>query len=620
VNLWSFLWAYARRYRGWVGLALIASPLGSALTVMLLWLTLPLFRDVLRNTELAAKFAGPDELPKVGGLDLAGQFERAYQTLIAHFGITEATILVALPVGFFLVFFARSTTLFLNELAFQKIGLGATTDMRNDLYARILEHSSRFFARHPSGEIVSRIVNDIAVMQGAVANRLVDLLTMSLQLVWTMWLLLSLNFQLAMVLFIGVPVVGVVVGKFGRGVRRTSRHSQERMAELASLVAEVIRGFRVVKAFGMEEFEGRRFRDASGRHLAMSFRTQLLSAGSSPVVESIAALGAAALFWWIGSAIRKGGVDPAEFTTFLIGMISLYDPIRRLNKVNLVIQQAAAAATRVRDLLEVPVDIAERPGARELRTVDEAIRWEGVEFGYGDAPVLRGIDLEVRRGEVVALVGSSGAGKSTLVNLLLRFFDPDRGSVTIDGVDVRDVTLSSLRGAIGLVTQETVLFNDTVRANLAYGRADIPLERIEAAARAARAHDFIAALPQGYDTVIGEGGGRLSGGQRQRLAIARALLKDAPILVLDEATSQLDSESESLVQEALEALMRGRTTLVIAHRLATVVGADRIVAMEDGRIAEQGTHAELLAVGGVYRRFHDLQLLTSGETGGEAGS
>jgi subfamily B ATP-binding cassette protein MsbA len=296
--------------------------------------------------------------------------------------------------------------------------------------------------------------------------------------------------------------------------------------------------------------------------------------------------------------------------SFLANLLLMYDPIRKLNKVNLILQQALAAAQRVQRIMAIPNDIVERPGARRLADVEQGVAYEEVHFAYEDEPVLKGVDLSIRRGEIVALVGPSGAGKSTLVNLLPRFFDPDRGRVAIDGVDLRDLEVGNLRSLIGIVTQETVLFNDTARDNIAYGRSDLPLERVREAAAAAYADEFIMALPNGYDTVIGESGLRLSGGQRQRLAIARALLKNAPILVLDEATSQLDTESEALVQKALYNLMQGRTTLVIAHRLSTVMKADRIVVMEDGEIVETGSHTELIALGGTYKRLYDLQFRT----------
>jgi ATP-binding cassette, subfamily B, bacterial MsbA len=325
------------------------------------------------------------------------------------------------------------------------------------------------------------------------------------------------------------------------------------------------------------------------------------------VVEVLAVLGAAALLVYAGRTIRGGELTASAFVTFLTALLAMYEPIRKVNKVNLVLQQAMAAAERVVRLIEIPIDVAEPAQPKALAGVEHGISYQGVRFAYEREPVLLDLDLDIRAGEIIALVGPSGAGKTTVVNLLPRFFDPDEGRITIDGVDVRDVSLANLRSLIGIVTQETVLFDDTIRNNIAYGRADLSLERVREAAAAAYADEFIMQLPEEYDTQIGEGGLKLSGGQRQRLAIARALLKDAPILILDEATSQLDSESESLVQKALGNLMRGRTTLVIAHRLSTVMGADRIIVMEAGRIVDHGTHQELLERGGVYKRLYDLQ-------------
>jgi subfamily B ATP-binding cassette protein MsbA len=310
--------------------------------------------------------------------------------------------------------------------------------------------------------------------------------------------------------------------------------------------------------------------------------------------------------------VRAGELTAPVLVQFIANLMLMYDPIRKLNRVNLVLQQAIAGTHRVREMLEAPNEVADRPGAVTIDGVRESLRFEDVHFGYGDEPVLRGIDLEIKPGEIVALVGPSGAGKTSLVNLLPRFFDPIGGRVVLDGRDIRDVTLASLRAQIGIVTQETLLFNDTIRNNIAYGRSDLPLERVREAARAAYADDFILQQPKGYDTVIGESGSQLSGGQRQRLSIARALLKNAPILILDEATSHLDSESESLVQRALVNLMRDRTTLVVAHRLATVMRANRIVVLEAGRIVEIGSHAELLERGGLYRRLYQLQLQEAG--------
>jgi subfamily B ATP-binding cassette protein MsbA len=357
----------------------------------------------------------------------------------------------------------------------------------------------------------------------------------------------------------------------------------------------------------MEDFEQGRFQEATRRHLRVNLWASVLDSLSSPVIETMSVIGMCALLVYAGLEIRQGAMSASGFIGFLFNLVWMYEPIRKLNRVNLVIQQSLAAVRRVKSLVDLPIEIADRPNAQVIPNVEADLTFENISFAYTDQVVLRGVNLRIRKGEVVALVGLSGAGKSTLVNLLPRFFDPDSGCVRIDGIDIRDFTLSSLRSLIGLVTQETVLFNDSVRNNIAYGQKDVSLERIREASAAAYADEFVMRLPQKYDTVIGESGLHLSGGQRQRLAIARALLKDAPILILDEATSQLDAESEALVQKALMNLMEGRTTLVIAHRLATVQIANRIVVLDNGRIVEEGRHDELMTVGGVYKRLYDLQ-------------
>jgi ATP-binding cassette, subfamily B, bacterial MsbA len=620
----SFFWRYLRGYTGWAMLAAAGILVYAAATAGAAALIKPIFSEVLLAGERvpgplggltsAAPERAKEERPETGVLadlkkrfDLARQIDRSYESVKRRLGVNPDNVVYFVPFLFVLIFLLRSLSDFTSGYAFQHIGLGVTTDIRNDLYRRILEQSSRFHADHPSGELVARVINDVALMQNAVSNRLLDLFQQSFTLVALLALLLSTNFRLALISLVAAPLLVYPIVRFGKGMRRTSHRSQERMADLASLMAEGVRGHRVVKAFGMEEFEHRRFREATRRHLRVNLRAQMLAHGSGPVVESLAVLGAAALLIYAGKSIRAGQLSAPELVQFLTTLLMLYDPIRKLNKVNLILQEAMASGQRVSRLMEIPNDIQDRPGAREIDTVREEIAFERVSFAYEDRPALWDVSLSIRAGEIVALVGPSGAGKSTMVNLLPRFFDPDSGRLAIDGVDTRDLKLDSLRALIGIVTQDTVLFNDTIRNNIAYGRSDLPLERVREAAAAAYADEFIMQLPQGYDTVIGEAGLRLSGGQRQRLAIARALLKNAPILILDEATSHLDSQSESLVQKALYNLMQGRTTLVIAHRLSTVTRADRIVVMEGGRIIEEGTHGELLALGGSYKRLFDLQ-------------
>ena len=627
----AFLWHYVRRYTGWIGLATAAMLVYAAATAGTVSLIKPIFGEVLlAGNDVPGPLGtvvpgGEREDPVDPGdpgraaeetgffadlkrrFDVSRQIDDTYASVKRRLGVDPEDVVYFVPLLFVAIFLVRCLADFVSGYAFQHIGLGVTTDIRNDLYRHVLEQSSRFHADHPSGELVARVINDVSLMQNAVSTRLLDLFQQSITLLVLLGLLLSTDFRLALISLVATPLLLYPIIRFGKGMRKTSHRSQERMADLASLMTEGVRGHRVVKAFGMEDFELRKFREATRRHLRTNLRAQMLANASSPVVESLAALGAAALLIYAGKSIRAGQLSTPELIQFLTTLLMMYDPVRKLNKVNLILQEALAAVQRVSRLLEIPNDIAERPDARTIDTVRQGIAYEHVTFAYEDRPALWDMSLAIRAGEIVAVVGPSGAGKSTFVSLLPRFFDPTGGRVAIDGIDIRDLTLKSLRSLIGIVTQDTVLFNDTIRANIAYGRSEIPIERVREAAAAAYADEFIMELPQGYDTVIGEGGIRLSGGQRQRLAIARALLKNAPILILDEATSHLDSQSEALVQKALGNLMQDRTTLVIAHRLSTVTRADRIVVMEAGRIVEEGSHGELIALGGSYKRLYDLQ-------------
>jgi subfamily B ATP-binding cassette protein MsbA len=624
MKLAAFALRYLRRFWPWAIAAAVATLVYAAATALLIPLIGAIFGDVLGDHNALSRFGLGETCPCPGadaaapaaetpGLEGAFRFdlyERAtagYERLKGRLGITPAGVVFFVPVLFVVVFTLRSLADFVNGYAFQRIGLGATNDLRNDLYARSLAQSSRFHAEHPSGELVSRLVHDVGMLQLAISTRLVDIVQQSVTLLVLLAMLLSIHFRLAFFCLVAAPAVLYPIVRFAKGMRRTSHRAQERTADLANLVSESARGHRVVKAFGMEGFEQRRFRVATDRHLRANLSGQLIANLSSPVIETLGVIGAGAFLIFAGQMVRAGTVRSATLVSFLVALYAMYDPVRKLNKANLVIQQSIAAAQRVRHLLALPVEIVDRPGAHPIDGFREAIHFEQVRFAYDHKDVLRGIELTVRRGEVVAFVGPSGGGKTTLTNLLPRFFDVTGGRVTIDGTDIRDLRLDSLRALIGIVTQETVLFNDTIRNNIAYGRADLPLERVREAARAAFADGFIQETPAGYETVVGEGGIRLSGGQRQRLAIARALLKDAPILILDEATSQLDTESEALVQQALGNLMRDRTTLVVAHRLSTVARADRIYVIDEGRVAEQGSHEELLALDGTYRRLYELQ-------------
>jgi ATP-binding cassette, subfamily B, bacterial MsbA len=495
-------------------------------------------------------------------------------------------------------------------------GFGMITNLRNDLYDSVLRRSAAFFQKHTTGTLISTIINDVERVQFAMSSILAEFLQQFFTFLFTAGLVIVLGRKLAWVLLIFIPIIIFSAVGIGRRVRSTTRTGQDQLADVQNILQETITGNRIVKAFGMESWEVARFRTAAQRLFRANLRSVAAAAISSPLMDIFGAIAIALLLLLGRDQIARNELTLGAFIAFVAAVLSMYNPVRKFAVFNNSFQQALGASSQLFKFMDTEDVVAEKPGARALPRFVENIRFEDVSFSYqsdgeGSREILHGINLEVKRGEILAIVGSSGAGKSTLVHLLPRFFDVSGGRILVDNHDVRDVTLSSLRSQVGIVTQETVLFNDTVRNNIAYGQPHVAMKDVEAAARAARAHDFIQALPAGYDAVIGERGVRLSGGERQRLAIARALLKNAPVLILDEATSALDSESEALVQSALHNLMSGRTVFVIAHRLSTVRRADRIVVIENGSIADMGAHEELMKKFGTYRRLYELQLADS---------
>jgi subfamily B ATP-binding cassette protein MsbA len=497
------------------------------------------------------------------------------------------------------------------------IGQRVVRDIRNQLFRHILEQSAAFFGRRTSGQLMSHMTNDVNQVQHAVAETVGDLIREGLALLGYTAALFYLDYRLALVVVTGTPVVVYPLVRLGQRVRRTTRRSQEQLEHLSHVTAEAFTGHRIVKAFGAEAQEGGRFRRAAERLYRTNLKVTSTVAVLPPLMEFLGGLAVVGLIWYGSHQIAANRITQGDFMAFVVVSFLIYAPIKRLSRVNTNLQQAMAAAERIFALLDTHSEVLERPAASTMGALRQSIEYQGVTFAYEDGSgryVLRDVSFQVAAGQMVAIVGLSGAGKTTLVNLLPRFYDVTSGAILIDGVDIRDVTIRSLRANIGIVTQETVLFDDTIGANIAYGSPQASKVEIEGAARAAHAHEFIAALPEAYDTRIGERGQLLSGGQRQRLAIARALLKNSPILILDEATSSLDAESERLVQEALANLMRNRTAFVIAHRLSTVRRADKIVALESGRVAEIGRHDELLArPDGVYARLYALQLFEKSE-------
>jgi ATP-binding cassette, subfamily B, bacterial MsbA len=515
--------------------------------------------------------------------------------------------------GIVIAYFLKGLGDYFSNYLMADTGQRVVRDLRNQLHAHMLGQSAGFFARRTTGQLLSRLTNDVGQVQHVVAETVGDLLQESLALVGYGCLLFYYDARLALVCLTGAPVIVYPLAQLGRRLRKTTRRSQEALEHLSHVAGESFTGHRIVKAFGAEQRESAKFSDASRLLYRTNMKVTLIVSVLPPVMELLGGVAIAGALWYGSREIAMGRLTTGEFTAFIAALMLMYGPIKKLSRVNASLQQAIAASERIFEVLDRHTEVVEKPGAAALAPFSSAIEFDNVVFTYDDTtarPILRGVTFSVRAGQMIAIVGRSGAGKTTLVNLLPRFYDVTGGAIRIDGVDIRDVSLASLRAQVGIVTQETVLFDDSIARNIAYGRPDASREAIDAAARAANALDFIRALPEGYDTFIGERGQRLSGGQRQRLAIARALLKDSPLLILDEATSSLDTESEQLVQEALANLMRDRTSFVIAHRLSTIRRADAIIVMDRGRIVETGRHDELLTrSGSLYARLYELQLL-----------
>jgi len=523
----------------------------------------------------------------------------------------DLTMLKLIPLAIMVLFVLKGIFDYGQASLMSYVGQRIITDLRDKIYHHVQSLSLSFFTKNPTGVLMSRIMNDVGLVQGAVTEAVTGLLKDFFTIIGLVVVVFYRDWKLALIALVVFPMAVYPIFKFGRKLRSYSTRSQTTMADISTILLETISGNRIVKAFNMEEYERQRFSRENEKLFNISMKSIRVRAISHPLMETLGGLGIAFIVFYGGYNVIQGTATAGTFFSFLAALLMLYEPVKRLSGVNNTIQQGLAGASRIFEILDTVPEIRNQPGAKKLGHISSVIEFQDVSFRYEEDWVLKKINLKIRVGEVVAFVGSSGGGKTTLVNLLPRFYDVTTGKILIDGEDIRNLTVESLRGKIAIVTQQTILFNDTVQNNIAYGNIGQPFEKIVGAAEAAYAHSFITNLPEGYNTLIGEQGVKISGGERQRVSIARALLKNAPILILDEATSSLDSESEVEVQKALEFLMEGRTTLVIAHRLSTIRKANRIVVISNGMIVEEGTHEELLEKDGEYRKLYLLQFINN---------
>jgi subfamily B ATP-binding cassette protein MsbA len=610
------LLGYLRPYRVRLAAAIGCMVVYAAMAAISLGLIAPAMRVLFERSAPATAVASAPAPPAHPAPPHAGRTSgwpaplRAWAERALH----DARPIVALErlcIFILIVLLLKNAADYLQAFLMVSVEQAAIRDLRSALYAHLQRMSLDFYHGRRTGTLVSRITNDIEFLRASLAAGISNLVKDSLTLIGCLAWVFVASWHMALFSLVVLPPVAFALVSIGRKMRKRSTRAQERMGELTGILQETIAGARVVKAFGMEAFEQRKFDAANFGFYRAFVHLRRVSAAARPVSEYAVVMVAVAMLWFGGREIfEHRSLEPQQFVLFVTALLSTISPLKSLSEVNANVQQGVAAATRVFQLLDTVPTVVDAPHARPLAGFSRAVRYDNVSFDYQPGvPVLRDVSFELARGEVVALVGASGAGKSTTMDLLGRFYDPAAGRITIDGVDLRELTLASLRARLGIVTQETILFHDTVRNNIAYGMTEASDASVQAAAEAAHAHEFVTRMPQGYATVIGERGLKLSGGERQRLAIARALLKNPPLLLLDEATSSLDTESERLVQDALERLMRDRTVLVIAHRLSTVQHADRIVVLERGRVVASGAHAELLEQDGLYRRLYDLQFV-----------
>jgi len=565
--------------------------------------------------ESAATPRAPAEVSQLPNLEKITAFKTKIETWLLA-GDRRLALLRMCGVILGLIFF-KSLFEYLQAYWMAHVEQGVIKDLRNDLYRHLNELSLSYFHRTRTGQLISRITNDVTLVNGGVSASFVTLIKNPLLIFVYLGMALYLSWRLTLIALVILPTSMAIIGFIGARLRRASTLSQEKMAEVTSVLQETISGVRVVKAFAMEEFELRKFQRVARDYFKSLLHITRVSKLAGPMTEFLSAMVGVSILWFGGQQVlRGGGLSPGDFILFLLVIFSLMQPIKEVSSVNNRLQEAAAAGDRIFEIIDLAPEVVSLPGAKKIENFNRGIRFDDVSFAYENEAsaepieILQNISVGVKKGELLALVGPSGAGKSTLVDLLPRFYDPQQGRILIDDTDLREIDVKSLRRLMGIVTQETILFHDTVRNNIAYGLQDIAAEKLIQAAEAANAHHFITELPQGYETVIGERGVKLSGGQRQRLAIARALLKNPPILILDEATSALDSESEMLVQQAIERLMFNRTSFVIAHRLSTILHAHQIVVLDQGRIVQRGTHADLLAQQGIYQKLYQMQFRT----------
>lgn len=583
------------------GLCMVAS---SAFSGISMGMIIPLVDNIIAGKKIV--------LPK--GVYIPGFLKSIvdYINAMAPMDLLNKMILVVMFLWLLKTFFEFCQSYFMNDVAQRVI-----RDVKDKIYKKLLTFSLDYYSRNATGKLMSRITYDSAVIRDAISTGLTDMILQPIQLVIYFAMVVGIKVYFSIpwsLLFAGVvlfPLVVYPVAKIGKRLKSISRQSQDKMADITTTLHETISGIRVVKAFSMEDYECKKFEDQNQSFYRLAMKSIKRMTVISPITEFVGMACIAIILWLAAKNIVNGTLSAGAFITFLASVLSMMRPIKRLTNVYSINQQALAAADRIFDVLDTRPSVTEKPKAIVIPKVSRTVAFKSVSFGYDQKEILKNISLEVSVGEIVAFVGPSGAGKTTLLNLIPRFYDPKSGSITVDGVDIKDATLKSLRGQIGIVTQETILFNDTVANNIAYGSKDMKMEDVIKAAKIANAHAFISAMPQGYDTIVGEKGFRLSGGEKQRLAIARAVYKDPPILILDEATSQLDTQSEILVQEAIDRMMKGRTVFVIAHRLSTIKHANRIYVIDNGGIAELGSHEQLIQKSGLYKRLYDMQFRDS---------